>query len=295
MSFTDGSDQALALRPWLASCSKPWFSLVVAIDYVTLAFLRHQAVGRPQGYDVPLCLPGARRFIEGGTNVSANGRTLGHLLSKCENKNSMIALLKSKRGRIPPALPGLDVDAFWANCADLLWTLRPFSPAGQGRRSQGVRAEWFDTRMGLACSEPMMSGDPLPLWERSYTVTEQEACLLRSPGSLLSRAITPGAGTVLHLGPTIWLGSWCPHFANCDLNHDGSGAATLIEAAYRYARHEPGAHVVLFGTGNPAHVEPNVRAILQPPLPQAHRQQIEALFGALEGVGLDEVAPLRRA
>jgi aryl-alcohol dehydrogenase-like predicted oxidoreductase len=80
-----------------------------------------------------------------------------------------------------------------------------------------------------------------------------------------------------------------------DFLFDGSGAATLIEAAYRYARHEPGAHVVLFGTGNPAHVEPNVRAILQPPLPQAHRQQIEALFGALEGVGLDEVAPLRRA
>jgi len=167
-----------------------------------------------------------RRLIEGGTKVSANGRTLGLLLSKCENKNNMIALLKSKRGRIPPALPGLDVDAFWANCADLLWTLRPFSPAGKGRRSQGVRAEWLDTRMGLACSEPMMSGDPLPLWERSYTVTEQEACLMRSPGSLLSRAITPGAGTVLHLGPTIWLGSWCPQFANCDLTSDGSGAAT---------------------------------------------------------------------
>jgi aryl-alcohol dehydrogenase-like predicted oxidoreductase len=73
------------------------------------------------------------------------------------------------------------------------------------------------------------------------------------------------------------------------------GAANLIEAAYRYARHEPGANVVLFGTGNPGHVEPNVKAILQPPLAPQHRQQIEALFGALEGVGLDEVAPLRRS
>jgi aryl-alcohol dehydrogenase-like predicted oxidoreductase len=62
----------------------------------------------------------------------------------------------------------------------------------------------------------------------------------------------------------------------------------VVEAAYRYARHEPGANVVLFGTGNPAHVEHNVRAILQPPLPEAARRQIEALFGALEGVGLDE-------
>ena len=129
MSLMDGSDQALALRPWLASCSKPWFALVVAIDYVTLAFLRHQA-GRPQGHDVPLCLPGVRRLIEGGTKVSANGRTLGLLLSKCENKNNMIALLKSKRGRIPPALPGLDVDAFWADCADLLWTPKSLLPRG---------------------------------------------------------------------------------------------------------------------------------------------------------------------
>jgi aryl-alcohol dehydrogenase-like predicted oxidoreductase len=66
------------------------------------------------------------------------------------------------------------------------------------------------------------------------------------------------------------------------------GARSVVEAAYRYARHEPGANVVLFGTGNPAHVEHNVRAILQPPLPEAARRQIEALFGALEGVGLDE-------
>jgi aryl-alcohol dehydrogenase-like predicted oxidoreductase len=66
------------------------------------------------------------------------------------------------------------------------------------------------------------------------------------------------------------------------------GAKTIIEAAYRYARHEPGAHVVLFGTGNPAHIEPNVRAILGPPLPEAARRQLAELFGALEGVGLDE-------
>jgi aryl-alcohol dehydrogenase-like predicted oxidoreductase len=72
------------------------------------------------------------------------------------------------------------------------------------------------------------------------------------------------------------------------LLHD-QGARDIIEAAYRYARHEPGAHVVLFGTGNPDHIEPNVRAILQPPLPAADVQKITELFGALEGVGLDEV------
>lgn len=71
------------------------------------------------------------------------------------------------------------------------------------------------------------------------------------------------------------------------LLHEG-GAKNIIEAAYRYARHEPGANVVLFGTGNPDHVATNVNAILQPPLPEADRKMLEDLFGALEGVGLDE-------
>jgi aryl-alcohol dehydrogenase-like predicted oxidoreductase len=71
------------------------------------------------------------------------------------------------------------------------------------------------------------------------------------------------------------------------LLHEG-GAKNIIEAAYRYARHEPGAHVVLFGTGNPDHVASNVNAILQPPLPEADRRKIAELFGGLIGVGLDE-------
>ena len=72
-----------------------------------------------------------------------------------------------------------------------------------------------------------------------------------------------------------------------------AGAQSIIEAAYRYARHEPGAHVTLFGTGNPDHIEPNVRAILQPPLRESDRKKIVELFGKLENVGLDEVSPLR--
>ncbi len=53
-------------------------------------------------------------------------------------------------------------------------------------------------------------------------------------------------------------------------------------------QHEPGANVMLFGTGNPDHLEHNIRAILQPPLPTVDVQKLAALFGALEGVGLDE-------
>ncbi len=68
----------------------------------------------------------------------------------------------------------------------------------------------------------------------------------------------------------------------------------MIEAAYRYARHEPGVDIVLFGTGDSG---PSARrtstAILKPPLPEADRQKLATLFGHLTaGVGLD--FPLRR-
>jgi aryl-alcohol dehydrogenase-like predicted oxidoreductase len=71
------------------------------------------------------------------------------------------------------------------------------------------------------------------------------------------------------------------------LLHDG-GAANMTEAAYRYARHEPGVDVVLFGTGSAEHLRANVAAIGKPPLPEADRARIETLFGHLaEGIGLD--------
>ncbi len=65
------------------------------------------------------------------------------------------------------------------------------------------------------------------------------------------------------------------------------GAASLIDAAYRYVRHEPGVDVVLFGTGDPAHLDSNIASILRPPLPEAATRRLRALFGRLEGVGLD--------
>jgi aryl-alcohol dehydrogenase-like predicted oxidoreductase len=70
------------------------------------------------------------------------------------------------------------------------------------------------------------------------------------------------------------------------LIHEG-GATSVIDAAYRYARHEPGADVVLFGTGDVAHLESNIASILKPPLPAADVARLNELFGALEGVGLD--------
>ena len=70
------------------------------------------------------------------------------------------------------------------------------------------------------------------------------------------------------------------------LVHD-AGAANLIDAAYRYARHEPGVDVVLFGTGNAAHLRSNVASLLRPPLPEADRAKLKTLFGHLTGIGLD--------
>jgi aryl-alcohol dehydrogenase-like predicted oxidoreductase len=70
------------------------------------------------------------------------------------------------------------------------------------------------------------------------------------------------------------------------LVHDG-GASDMIEAAYRFARHEPGVDVVLFGTGDAGHLRTNVASLLKPPLPDADRAKLVALFGHLSGVGLD--------
>lgn len=69
------------------------------------------------------------------------------------------------------------------------------------------------------------------------------------------------------------------------LVHDG-GASSLVDAAYRYARHEAGIDVVLFGTGNKQHLRSNIESILRPPLPKADLDRIATLFGHLVGVGL---------
>ena len=66
-----------------------------------------------------------------------------------------------------------------------------------------------------------------------------------------------------------------------------SGASGVTDAAYRFVRHEPGVHVVLFGTGNSDHLRANIASLLKPPLPEADRRKLTELFGHLLGVGLD--------
>jgi len=47
------------------------------------------------------------------------------------------------------------------------------------------------------------------------------------------------------------------------------------------SRHEPGADVVLFGTGDHEHLRSNIASILKPPLPEADRARLASLFGHL--------------
>jgi aryl-alcohol dehydrogenase-like predicted oxidoreductase len=70
------------------------------------------------------------------------------------------------------------------------------------------------------------------------------------------------------------------------LVHEG-GAESVIDAAYRFVRHEPGIDVVLFGTSSAGHLKANVASILRPPLPSEDVAKLYTLFGHLTGVGLD--------
>jgi len=71
------------------------------------------------------------------------------------------------------------------------------------------------------------------------------------------------------------------------------GAQSITDAAYRYARHEQGVDVVLFGTGNKAHVKDNIASILRPPLPAPVIDRLHTSFGHLTGVGLDLPGPAK--
>ena len=57
-----------------------------------------------------------------------------------------------------------------------------------------------------------------------------------------------------------------------------SDATSLVEAAYRFCRYEPGVHVVLSGTGNLAHLQANIAALNRPPLPDGVVQKLRQIF-----------------
>jgi aryl-alcohol dehydrogenase-like predicted oxidoreductase len=65
---------------------------------------------------------------------------------------------------------------------------------------------------------------------------------------------------------------------------DHAGVGGVVEAAYRFCRHEPGAQVVLTGTGDVAHLEANLAAIQAPPLPAQALERLRRIFGEVDSV-----------
>ncbi|WP_240418345.1 aldo/keto reductase [Paenibacillus periandrae] len=62
------------------------------------------------------------------------------------------------------------------------------------------------------------------------------------------------------------------------------GAESIMDAAYRFCRYEPGIHSVLMGTGNVQHLADNIASANRPPLPEADIQRIKDMFGTIDSV-----------
>lgn len=62
------------------------------------------------------------------------------------------------------------------------------------------------------------------------------------------------------------------------------GAVSLPDAAYRFCRDEPGTHVILSGTGNPAHLQANLESFERPPLPDAVVERLKHVFRHVDSV-----------
>lgn len=67
------------------------------------------------------------------------------------------------------------------------------------------------------------------------------------------------------------------------LVHD-DGAESVVDAAYRFCRDEPGIDVVLTGTGNVEHLQENVASLERPPLPTSDVERLRHLFGRVDSV-----------
>ncbi|MBD3647344.1 MAG: aldo/keto reductase, partial [Pseudomonadales bacterium] len=60
--------------------------------------------------------------------------------------------------------------------------------------------------------------------------------------------------------------------------------SSVVQAAYRFCRHEPGAHVILTGTGSAEHLSENVQSILAGPLPVELQDRLASIFGDVDSV-----------
>jgi len=63
---------------------------------------------------------------------------------------------------------------------------------------------------------------------------------------------------------------------------DNGAARSIMDAAYRFCRHEPGADVILTGTGSTDHLRQNIDSIIDGPLPAQTLAKLETLFGHID-------------
>jgi aryl-alcohol dehydrogenase-like predicted oxidoreductase len=62
------------------------------------------------------------------------------------------------------------------------------------------------------------------------------------------------------------------------------GAESLVEAAYRFCRYEPGTHVILSGTGNIDHLKSNIHSLSKPPLPEKDVERLKKIFRYVDSI-----------
>jgi aryl-alcohol dehydrogenase-like predicted oxidoreductase len=62
------------------------------------------------------------------------------------------------------------------------------------------------------------------------------------------------------------------------------GAASIPDAAYRFCRDEPGTHVVLVGTGSPAHLEENIASFAHPRLSAESVDRVKHIFRRVDSI-----------
>ncbi len=67
------------------------------------------------------------------------------------------------------------------------------------------------------------------------------------------------------------------------LLRDGK-ASSIIDAAYRFCRHEPGVHVVLTGTGSAEHLKANIESLTKPALPAKIVARLREIFARVDSV-----------
>jgi aryl-alcohol dehydrogenase-like predicted oxidoreductase len=146
-------------------------------------------------------------------------------------------------------------------------------------RATREQPDWFDVAMvGFSMLNPTARNSIFPaMAERGIGVEVMFAVrrLLSHPADLAAAA----AGLVAD--GHVPAGSIDPRDPFGFLIHEG-GATSVIDAAYRFARHEPGCHVVLTGTGSVDHLRENVASITAPRLPEDDLRQLHDLFGHLD-------------